>query len=154
MNGLPKRLRSTKEFKVKKNQILIGPFGFTHSERSELLRLENHDNFSINTQRLSPNSYSRLASEFRFVACPRGNGVDTHRVWETLYRGSVPIVIDNEWSRSLDYLNFPIIRVLAWTESNLLKVVEEFADFLPPQPQNLDFLWIDAWEELFRADFT
>ena len=27
-----------------------------------------------------------------FVLCPRGNGVDTHRLWETLYMGSIPIV--------------------------------------------------------------
>jgi hypothetical protein len=27
-----------------------------------------------------------------FALCPRGNGVDTHRLWETLYMGSIPIV--------------------------------------------------------------
>ena len=27
-----------------------------------------------------------------FVFCPRGNGIDTHRLWETLYMGSIPIV--------------------------------------------------------------
>lgn len=27
-----------------------------------------------------------------FVLCPRGNGIDTHRLWETLYMGSIPIV--------------------------------------------------------------
>lgn len=33
-----------------------------------------------------------LTASARFVLCPRGNGVDTHRVWEALYLGSVPIV--------------------------------------------------------------
>lgn len=27
-----------------------------------------------------------------FTLCPRGNGIDTHRLWETLYMGSIPIV--------------------------------------------------------------
>ena len=27
-----------------------------------------------------------------FTLCPRGNGIDTHRLWETLYIGSIPIV--------------------------------------------------------------
>jgi hypothetical protein len=27
-----------------------------------------------------------------FVACPRGNGLDTHRLWEAIYLGSIPIV--------------------------------------------------------------
>jgi hypothetical protein len=26
------------------------------------------------------------------VACPRGNGLDTHRVWEALYLGAVPVL--------------------------------------------------------------
>jgi len=29
----------------------------------------------------------------RFVLCPAGNGVDTHRLWESLAAGAVPIVI-------------------------------------------------------------
>jgi hypothetical protein len=27
------------------------------------------------------------------ILCPIGNGIDTHRVWEVLYAGRVPIVI-------------------------------------------------------------
>lgn len=30
---------------------------------------------------------ARMAAH-RFVMCPRGNGIDTHRLWETLYLGS------------------------------------------------------------------
>jgi hypothetical protein len=35
--------------------------------------------------------YSRL-SEYKFWICPRGNGLDTHRAWEALYVGAVPII--------------------------------------------------------------
>jgi hypothetical protein len=28
----------------------------------------------------------------QYILCPRGNGLDTHRLWETLYLGSTPIV--------------------------------------------------------------
>lgn len=28
----------------------------------------------------------------RFVLCPPGNGRDTHRMWEALYAGTIPIV--------------------------------------------------------------
>ena len=30
-----------------------------------------------------------------FVLCPQGNGIDTHRIWESLYCGSIPIVEDH-----------------------------------------------------------
>lgn len=35
--------------------------------------------------------YGRVAGH-RYVAAPRGNGLDTHRFWEALYLGCVPIV--------------------------------------------------------------
>lgn len=30
----------------------------------------------------------------KFAICPRGNGIDTHRLWECLYAGTIPIVED------------------------------------------------------------
>ena len=33
----------------------------------------------------------------KFVFCPRGNGVDTHRLWMALYLKSVPIVFIDNW---------------------------------------------------------
>jgi hypothetical protein len=153
-NGLPRTLRAGIGFSEKRNQILLGPFGATHSERAQILDLGTHKDLVVSTQRVSPNEYSKYASTFRLVACPRGNGVDTHRVWETLYRGSIPIVIDNAWSRSLEYLNLPIIRIPAWTKNHLLETLEKSAEFIPKLPQNLEFLWINAWEKLFRQDLA
>lgn len=37
-------------------------------------------------------SYLAELGRHRFAAAPRGNGVDTHRIWESLYLGVVPIV--------------------------------------------------------------
>ncbi|NBQ42369.1 MAG: hypothetical protein EBU23_07500, partial [Mycobacteriaceae bacterium] len=36
--------------------------------------------------------FLRAVRNHKFVACPRGNGVDTHRTWEALYMGSIPIL--------------------------------------------------------------
>jgi hypothetical protein len=49
-----------------------------------------------------------------FVACPEGNGIDTHRTWETLYMGSIPIEkrnINNQF-----YKDLPICFVDSWSE--------------------------------------
>jgi len=32
----------------------------------------------------------------RFVLCPPGNGVDTHRMWEALVAGAVPVVLESQ----------------------------------------------------------
>jgi hypothetical protein len=55
----------------------------------------------------------------RFVLCPRGNGVDTHRLWETLYMGGIPIVLRN--IAHSDWADLPILFVDSWEE-----VTEEF----------------------------
>ena len=52
-----------------------------------------------------------------FVLCPRGNGLDTHRLWETLYMGSIPIV-----KRDIGYAEFedlPICFINNWSEINI-----------------------------------
>lgn len=44
-----------------------------------------------------------------FVLCPEGNGIDTHRLWETLYAGSIPVVKESITSRTLEGL--PCVKV-------------------------------------------
>jgi hypothetical protein len=49
-----------------------------------------------------------------FVFCPNGNGIDTHRLWETLYMGSIPIVKKN--INNSFYSSLPILFVDAWED--------------------------------------
>jgi hypothetical protein len=49
-----------------------------------------------------------------FVLCPRGNGIDTHRLWETLYMGSIPIV-KNDIAHS-GWQDLPILFINDWSE--------------------------------------
>jgi predicted DNA-binding protein (MmcQ/YjbR family) len=44
----------------------------------------------------------------KFVICPEGNGIDTHRLWECLYMGTIPIVEDSV-SAELLYSYFPCL---------------------------------------------
>lgn len=50
-----------------------------------------------------------------FVICPPGNGVDTHRLWETLYMGGIPVVKSNPIMLEFAKL-LPIIVVKKWSE--------------------------------------
>ncbi len=82
-----------------------------------------------------------------FVIAPRGNGLDTHRLWEALYLGSIPVVK----SSSLDplYRDLPVLIVKDWTEVTeefLQKQVQEFQTV----PENLESLYIDYWIQNIR----
>jgi hypothetical protein len=79
-----------------------------------------------------------------FIVCPRGNGFDTHRTWETLYMGSIPIEkrnINNQF-----YTDLPICFVDDWEE-----VTEEFLnkwlDEASSKSWNMDKLMFNYWKE-------
>lgn len=59
-------------------------------------------------------NFLRELRNHEFVLCPRGNGVDTHRLWETLYMGSIPIVQRDIAHRGWEDL--PIAWVNSWEE--------------------------------------
>jgi len=50
----------------------------------------------------------------KFVICPEGNGIDTHRKWETLYLKSIPIEKRN--INSSFYEDLPICFVDSWED--------------------------------------
>lgn len=78
----------------------------------------------------------------KFEVAPRGNGLDTHRLWESLYLGTIPIVKTS----SLDglYEGLPVLVVQDWaevTEEFLAKKYEEFSK----RTFNLEKLSMDYW---------
>ena len=62
---------------------------------------------------LSFEDYCENMSSYKFVICPPGNGVDTHRLWEALYMGCIPIVLRHH---IYDGYKLPIIQVNSWSE--------------------------------------
>jgi hypothetical protein len=52
-----------------------------------------------------------------FVATPWGHGIDTHRLWEVLALGSVPVVISSPLDSVL-YADFPVVTIGSWAEAN------------------------------------
>ena len=50
----------------------------------------------------------------KFVICPEGNGIDTHRTWEALYLGTIPIEKRNLNNRF--YTDLPICFIDNWED--------------------------------------
>lgn len=71
-----------------------------------------------------------LATQTLFAIVPQGGGIDTHRLWELLHFGCIPIVL----SSSLDtlYSEFPIVIINSWEEihikGNLDKYYEDIVN--------------------------
>ena len=78
----------------------------------------------------------------KFVVCPRGNGIDTHRVWESLYLGVIPIVkncIHNRFFQDL-----PILMVNDFSQIEL-ESLEEIYDYYISSNWDLRKLTSEYW---------
>lgn len=83
--------------------------------------------------------------DHHYVLCPRGGGLDTHRHWETLYLGRIPIVKRD--TNNAYYQDLPILFVNDWSEvtEDLLKSnLERFSE---PKNFNMDMLKFSWWRK-------
>ncbi len=68
--------------------------------------------------------YLRNIRKSNFTICPEGNGVDTHRLWETIYMGGVPIILSNPYIDNL-VSELPVVVVKKWDQINDLSYLEK-----------------------------
>jgi hypothetical protein len=93
--------------------------------------------------------YLQQIRNHSFVLCPRGNGVDTYRLWETLYMGSIPIVRKDIAHR--DWMDLPILFIDSWeevTEERLRNELQRFQN----TTWNMEKLRASYWIERIRNE--
>jgi len=67
--------------------------------------------------------------KYRFCLCPRGNGIDTHRIWEALCLGCIPVVKRHITHTGLEGL--PIFFIDEWeevTKENMEQISAAYED--------------------------
>lgn len=115
--------------KSKNLYININPKTFSYRQ-TVLNELNNRPmDFQINTTPKPFKDYLHDLSQHFFCLCIRGNGLATHREWEALYLGVIPVFINNKFTnidKHLVYfktLNLPFYEI---TDDNLDKYTDEF----------------------------
>lgn len=81
-----------------------------------------------------PVGFRRYLSELsrhRFAVCPRGNGIDTYRVWESLHLGVIPVVERSPHSSEWVKQGLPLLLIDDWHEVTPA-FLRTAADRLPP----------------------
>ncbi len=107
---------------------------------------------SIEKGDLTIDQYINKIKKFSFAICPWGNGVDTHRIWEALSLGTVPIVKKHVTFSNLSGL--PILFVDDFKQvneellNNFLTKLGKGVDF------NLDKLYSDYWIGFTKRDLV
>tara|TARA_Y100000389_G_C17257922_1_gene411486 strand:- start:138 stop:698 length:561 start_codon:yes stop_codon:yes gene_type:complete len=61
--------------------------------------------------------YLSLLSTYKYAVCPEGNGLDTHRFWECLYLGVIPICLKNKVTEYYSK-KVPMVLLSDWRQFN------------------------------------
>ncbi len=92
----------------------------TNEERKNMLTIFEKNNKVNNKIFNNYKNYLLNLSKHHFNLCPSGNGLDTHRFWETLLLGVVPIVVLNNHTENFKKLGVPALYLENWKELNSL----------------------------------
>ena len=135
------------------DQVLVPPMSITNKIRIFAINeaLKYSEIFNVQKKMIDEKDYLNLTRMYRFILCCEGNGYDSHRVWETLYRGSFPVLLNSRWAQSLKYLNLPILIIDSFRDVNqkmLTKFANKHSNF---EPIKTECLWTPYWKELIKS---
>jgi len=103
-----------------KNKIQLLYFNFnvnTNIGKRQKCKEILEQNGYIFTETKLYSEYLKELSESKFCICPEGNGIDSHRIWESLYCGTIPIMLRNIFTEEIEK-NYPCILLNSWEEFN------------------------------------
>jgi hypothetical protein len=105
------------------------------------LGLVNDFQLSTNNYKADTERYLRRLRDSYFVLCPEGAGIDTHRAFEALYMGAIPVVTESKLTIKLSQY-FPLVILKSWDDLTPELLTEDFYQEmwdLPGMRDNLDF---------------
>lgn len=148
VNGNPRFIKPRKFSKENLGRILFGPLSITHPVRESVVsQFSKPDSrWSLLSNRLTPRSYDRTANSYSYIAAVRGNGVDTHRLWESLYRELTPVVVRDNWWKSLEQIFPQVITISEWNYSEIDNALGGYRE-VEASAASCEALWMPYWKE-------
>lgn len=119
-NGKLKNLKNVEIPNEKMEKIFIGFNTNTNKERVKILKVMDKNDLTLFFRRTTHKEYLKQLAQCKVSLCPEGNGVDTHRIWESLLVKTLPILLKTEFSLNLKTINVPMYLVDDWNEVNEL----------------------------------
>jgi len=98
--------------------------GTNKTERGKCWLELSRKGYNLEAKKVNYMQYLKNLKESKLCICPEGNGIDTHRFWETLYVNTIPVCKKSPWSIYWSE-RFPIILVDKWSDFNEEKAFSE-----------------------------
>lgn len=131
---------------TEKNNLVYKNFDINtnYNERSEISRItENNGIFMQQTTNCE--SYWNLISKSIFTISPPGNGIDCHRIWESLYLKTIPVV---KFHKALEQFKVcPICFIENWEEVTI-DFLKSKVHLLEQFNSKLYTLSFDYWKKI------
>ena len=101
---------------------------------------------------LIPPEYVKTVSGYKFQACPFGNSAESHRLWETLYLRTVPIVRRSVHMEYFKNLGLPIWIIDDWQELSMMNenmLAQKYTEIM--MTANFKAITFDFWKKQIVA---
>lgn len=127
--------------RLRVSRILWGfTMGSNIEERSKAARALMGTACSERLITLSPSKHRKRLSVSQFIASPSGRAFDTHRTWEAMYLGCVPILTDSYLSRYYKAIGLPV-----W-------VVDSFDELAYKSENDLNLIYLELSQNFRSAE--
>ena len=114
-----------------------------HKNRNKIYQTYKNKDWAIIKQpTLSMEEYNNDLQKNLYVLSPWGNGIDTHRFWEALYSGSIPITAPHTTYSSASYL--PVI-YFENLNSITIDVLDKYVELFKQETFKWEKLKIQYW---------
>lgn len=123
-------------------------YGYHQHKRKDLLIMLQAQGFEIQSN-TSFQEYMFSISQYQFCVAPPGLGIDTHRTWEALMMGTIPIVLTSPLDSLYDDLPVLIVQDYSLITEKILREVYQVIH----NQDNLNFakLYMDYWRDVIQS---
>ena len=122
----------------------------SHEERKGLTEKFLDETWTtVETGRVDFETYLDRMWKCKFVLCPRGNAIDCHRNWETIYMRRVPVMKRTPFLEEL-YKDYQVLFVDDYSEVTEQLLLDNNQMFLDAQTQDLSKLDLNNFFETWK----
>jgi len=149
--GIPKLFNRICKIKANKKNRIIWGFSIDTNPRERQPAYDYLINSKIAEQiewENNPKKYLKLINNYKFIACPSGNGLDDPRTWQALYLKIIPVTTRSVTREYFKNLKLPILIIDKWseldnmTEENLNNQYNKLMAQAETEPLFMDY-WIN-----------
>lgn len=115
-----------------------------HSNRKNVKEILTKNGLAFSPNRMPNKDYWEDASNYLFIASPRGNGIDCHKTYEAILMGGIAIVEKNlifNWAEGL-----PLIQIEDWNQVTL----EFLNNWLDKHKYTQEKIFLPYWKNVIQ----